>query len=74
MQGAVSDVYNLTAVAISEACPEARLVYGMHDSMWWELPQPKWDEYVPKIKAIVEREWLINGQSVILPASFKTRE
>jgi DNA polymerase I-like protein with 3'-5' exonuclease and polymerase domains len=74
MQGAVSDVYNLTIVAIKEACPEANFVYGMHDSQWWEIPQASWDEYVPKIKAIVEKEWVINGQSVILPASFKTRE
>ena len=71
MQGAVSDIYNLTIVAIKEACPQARFVYGMHDSQWWEVPQTLWDQYKPIIKGLVERDWLINGQSVRFPASFK---
>jgi DNA polymerase I len=73
MQGAVSDIYNLTIVAIQEACPEAHFVYGMHDSQWWEIPQARWDEYVPRIKDIVEKDYMVQGKSVRFPASFKER-
>lgn len=73
MQGAVSDIYNLTITQIAQECPQAHFVYGMHDSQWWELPQALWDQYVPLIKGIVEHPYQINGQSVTFPASYKER-
>ena len=72
-QGGVADIFNLTVVEISETYPEYRFVYGMHDSQVWSVPSEQYEEAKSAIQKIAEKEWLINGQRVVFPASFKER-
>jgi len=73
MQAGVSDIANLTAVRIDEELPYLDLMYQMHDGWKYQCPLDKVDETLPKLKAIVEAEWYINGAKVSFPATFKVR-
>jgi DNA polymerase I-like protein with 3'-5' exonuclease and polymerase domains len=72
-QGGVADVFNLTVVRIANTIPGVHFVYGMHDSQIWAVRSEDYDAAREQIQAIAEREWEINGQKVIFPASFKER-
>ena len=73
MQGAVSDIFNLTHVRILDELSWLWWVYGSHDSQWWGCPNEQVVETWPKLKAIVEQEWDIHGVRVRFPASWKER-
>ena len=73
MQGAVSDIFNLTYLAIKRTLPWLRWVYGKHDSQIWSCPQERVQETWPQLKAIVEREWDVQGVTVRFPAEWKER-
>lgn len=73
MQGAVSDIYNLTILAIRERCPWPYFVYGRHDSQYHGCARERVEETLPLVREIVERAWEIRGRMVKLPATFKVR-
>jgi DNA polymerase I-like protein with 3'-5' exonuclease and polymerase domains len=74
MQGGVADIYITTALAVKEAAPWARLVYGAHDSQWWEMPGYRREEFEALYRPIVEREYVIRGRRVRFPADYKYKE
>jgi len=69
MQGAVSDIFNTTIVAISKATPLLRWGWGMHDSQKWYV---KRSDLTPAlyttIRDIVERTHDIAGRVTKFPA------
>jgi DNA polymerase I-like protein with 3'-5' exonuclease and polymerase domains len=73
MQGGVADVYITTALLVKRAAPWARLVFGAHDSMWWQVPIARKAEFVLLYVPIVTREFNVNGLAISYPASFKER-
>lgn len=73
MQGGVAWVYNSTRLAIHKAAPWAEFMYGKHDSQIWQVPTERADEFETLIRPIVQREFLVSGQSVSFPATFKRR-
>jgi DNA polymerase I-like protein with 3'-5' exonuclease and polymerase domains len=74
MQGGVADIYSTTALAVKKAAPWARLVFGAHDSMWWQVPVARRLEFLLLYAPIVEREFTINGHVVSFPADYKFKE
>lgn len=71
MQGAVSDIFNLTVLSVSAACPYATFKYGMHDSQKWGVPSVRYEEAKGKMVEITHTPWRIGGRDVVLPATFK---
>lgn len=71
MQGGVSDVLNLSTVAIKAALPYARLVYTMHDSAIWSVPSARELEAQPVMDAIVTQPYMINGREIRFPCTWK---
>jgi DNA polymerase I-like protein with 3'-5' exonuclease and polymerase domains len=72
MQAAVSDIFNLTVVAISEKYDFMTLLWGMHDSQYWELPRERYaKQLMAELHDIVEREWDVKGYPIRFPADFK---
>ena len=67
-------MYNLTLVEVSEKVPQARFVYGMHDSMWFSVAKDRWYEHFSEIKRIATQHRLINNTLVAFPASFKVMD
>lgn len=70
-QGGGADLYNLVIVEITEQVPQARFVYGMHDSQYWSVREAIWKEVYPTIKHIATKSRMINGMEVPFPGSFK---
>lgn len=70
-QGGGAGLYNLTIVEIAKRVPEAKFVYGLHDSQYWSVPKDKWEVLYPQIKQIAEQERLISGKLIKFPGSFK---
>jgi DNA polymerase-1 len=74
MQGSVSDVLNLTLLAIKKRCPRARLLWTKHDSAKWAVRDEDLDTYYPlMIQEVTEREWQVGAFTVKFPAKFKVR-
>lgn len=71
MQGGVADIFNTTFVELQQRCPWLTYVYGMHDSQWWACPRSQVVATWPILRHVVARAWIINGQSVETPATFK---
>ena len=71
MQGAVSDIFNIVALRVSDRVPCATFKYGMHDSQKWGVPVEKYKASRVAIMNIVNAPWKINGRDVVLPATFK---
>ena len=74
MQGGVSDIYVETALLVKAAAPWARLVFGAHDSQWWQIAKERQLEFLALYAPIVERDININGTLVSFPAEYKMRE
>lgn len=72
MQGAVSDIFNTTAVLLKREHPSIRWGWGMHDSQKWYIKQ-QWltPARFDAIKATVERTHLIAGQVTRFPGDFE---
>ena len=70
-QGGGSGLYNLTIVEIAARVPQAKFVYGMHDSQYWQTQKLGWGMVYCQIKDIATQPRLINGMLVPFPASFK---
>lgn len=70
-QGGGSGLYNLVIVEIAETVPEAKFVYGCHDSQYWSVAEKDWQTILPKIKAIATQSRDINSMKVSFPGSFK---
>ncbi len=71
MQAGGADMFNSTVNAIVETFgDDVRFYWGMHDSQYWGVREEKWDEIVPRMKEIVEREWNISGVRIRIPADF----
>ena len=73
MQAGVAHIYNTTRLLIHQALTWLEFMYGKHDSQLWESPENRVEEAWLFIKGIVQRAFIINGQSVNFPASFKER-
>ena len=73
MQGGVADIYVTTALLVKRAAPWARLVYGAHDAMWWQVPVERELEFSLLYAPIVTRDFTINNQTASFAASFKRR-
>lgn len=73
MQGAVADIYAATAIAIKDQFPHWRLVYGKYDSQWWQVPEGEAEQHRDAYRAIVEREYRINGRLVGFPGEYKIK-
>lgn len=71
MQGGVADIYKSTALLVKKAAPWARLVFGAHDSQWWQVPAGRCLEFLAVAAPIVERPFQINGHTVSFPADYK---
>jgi DNA polymerase I-like protein with 3'-5' exonuclease and polymerase domains len=71
MQGAVADVYIVTALAVKKAAPWARLVFGAYDSQWWQIKAGRELEFAAICGLIVEQEWAIGRHKSRLPADWK---
>ncbi len=74
MQGGVADIYVQTALLVKRAAPWARLVFGAHDAMWWQVPVARRMEFLALYVPLVTREFTINGLRTSFPAEFKHRE
>jgi DNA polymerase I-like protein with 3'-5' exonuclease and polymerase domains len=75
MQGAVADIYITTALLVKRAAPWARLVFGSHDSQWWQTPVERREEFRALYKPIVERLFRLRRDvEMSFPASYKERE
>lgn len=73
LQGGVSDIKNLTVLAITGAVPYAKLALEMHDALTWQVPLDKVDEFRACLPQWAEREWDVCGQLVKVPAKYKVR-
>ena len=71
LQGAVSDILNLTTIAIADKCPYATLAYTVHDAAWWAVPTDRLEEFQRDAYPIITKEWQIGGQAVRIPAKWK---
>jgi DNA polymerase I-like protein with 3'-5' exonuclease and polymerase domains len=71
MQGAVSDIFNTTVVALHEMGLR-RWGWGMHDSQKWFVKRELFTlELFEKVKRIVERSHNIAGQETVFPGDFE---
>lgn len=76
MQAGGVEMYNLTIIAIVQKFgSKVQFKYGMHDSQAWGIHRPIFhmDTFLG-IREIVERKWTINGEDIIIPGSFYTRD
>lgn len=73
LQGAVADLYIVTALAVKRSAPWARLVFGAYDSQWWQIPTERELEFAAICGPIVEKEWVIGGHKARLPADWKVK-
>lgn len=71
MQGAVSDILNLTTVQIAAAAPDACLAYTVHDAAWWAVPITGVDHFKHMVYPIITQAWSIGGRSIAIPAKWK---
>ena len=71
MQGAVSDVLNITTIQIARAIPEATLAYTVHDAAWWAVPADSVQEFQQRVYPIITQEWTIGGRQISIPAKWK---
>lgn len=72
IQGTVADMMKLTMVAIADTMPGAYMVLQRHDG-WYTAVPDTWDDWAT-YKAIIEREWIIDGRPLTLPAEYDTWE
>lgn len=70
-QGGGAGLHNLTIIEINEKVPEAKYVYGRHDSQTWRCQVGIWPRIYRQIKAIATQPRLINGVYIPFPATFK---
>ena len=68
MQGGNTDIFNLTIVEIKQRVAHVAFAWGMHDSQYWHCPLEHADVAGTLIAAIAQKEWLINGHAVTIPA------
>lgn len=74
MQGGVADIYILTALQVKKACPWARMVFGSHDSHYWDVPVEREAEFNETYRPIVTQTWQITKNVTMdFPASWKRR-
>lgn len=70
-QGGGAGLYNLVIVEIAKQVPEARFVFGMHDSQYWSVAKGVWNRVYSRIREIATQSRRINGMEVGFPGSFK---
>jgi DNA polymerase I-like protein with 3'-5' exonuclease and polymerase domains len=69
MQGAVSDIFNTTAVLLYNQFPQLRWGWGMHDSQKWYVRRENLTPALfESVRAIAERVHTIAGQETRFPA------
>lgn len=73
MQGAVADIYCSTALAVQEAFPHWRLVYGKYDSQWWQVPEGEAEIQKEEYRRLVEKQYRIKGRLVGFPGEYKIK-
>ena len=71
LQGAVSDILNLTTIAIASRCPYAILAYTVHDAAWWSVPDGSAELFIKEAEPIITRPWQIAGQEISIPLKWK---
>ena len=68
MQGAVSDIFNTTAVRLYNQYPQLRWGWGMHDSQKWYVKRSLATPLlIEEVRSIAERTHLIAGQVTRFP-------
>ena len=67
MQGAVSDITNLTDIQIKRTLPYLSFSWHMHDSRKWNCPLGKENEAREIVSEIVNQPWNINGIPTVIP-------
>lgn len=70
MQQGGSDILNTTIVRVCSSIPEARYVYGVHDSFWFAFPHESYFK-VPEIQKIISQPFTINGYECPIPIEWK---
>lgn len=60
-QGGCSDIYNDTIIKVTSTYPDTSWVWGMHDSLYFEVPLEHLRERAFGIKEIAQREFDIFG-------------
>lgn len=73
MQGAVSDIMNLTIVRIIERAPWMTMVHTMHDACTFDCPVDRYEESQKIAEEEAMRPWDVNGRTIIVPAKFKKK-
>jgi len=72
MQGGVSDIFNTTIVALTQAYPQIAWMWGMHDSQKWQIALPGATvEVLEGIRGIVERPHDVQGTITTFPADME---
>lgn len=71
LQAGGADLNNLTIVEIAHTIPQAKFIYDMHDSQYWQCPQGEWRDVYAQMRPIVEQPRLIGGRMIPFPATFK---
>jgi DNA polymerase I-like protein with 3'-5' exonuclease and polymerase domains len=71
LQGAVSDILNLTTIAIAARCSYATLAYTVHDAAWWSVPDGSAELFIKEAEPIITRPWQIAGQEISIPLKWK---
>ena len=71
MQGGCADILNITTIDIARKLPYACLVYTVHDSAWWAVPEQHEAEAVQVIAETISKNWNVGGVDVYFPAKLK---
>lgn len=71
MQAGCADILNLTTIEIARKLPYACLVYTVHDSAWWAVPEQHEAEATQVIAETISRNWNVGGVDVYFPAKLK---
>lgn len=64
IQGGAADMVKLVMNKIHAELPEVRMLLQVHDSLWFELPTARRDEYIVAIKNIMENPWPDNDRVI----------
>lgn len=71
MQGGVSDVFNITMVKVAREVKNVMFAFGVHDNQKWSTLDEHYAQAYAHAYEIVHTPWDINGEKVVLPATFK---
>ena len=72
IQGGGADAVKSAMVEIGEKFPQVMMVLQVHDQLVFDMP-PEHYQYIPEIKAIMERQWEKNGMRLEVDVSWSAR-